>query len=87
MKPMTLHALRLWHWHKVQSLGATALSHDAYTEAWEKQNAGHLCRSSRNKARDYHRNANFHLGAVQALNDVLPGTTAEQDAAREAAHA
>lgn len=78
----TLRSLRLWHWRKVLSFRAIALRHEAYADDWERRNPGKACRYSRTKARNAHKTANRHLGAVQALNDVVSGT-AEQDAARE----
>jgi hypothetical protein len=63
---MTLRELRVWHWQLV--LTERAAAEDK--------------RASRHTAKRHHARANFHLGAVQALNDVpeLRATTAEQDA-------
>ena len=82
MKAMTARALRLWHWRKVVSYRQRATDAERGAEAWERQHHGH-CRSLRNRARDAHRNADFHLGAVQVLNDQFPvGDTAERDMLR-----
>lgn len=86
MNPMNLRSLRLWHWRKVVSFRARATGADANADAWERKHRGHRCAHFRNMARDANRNANFHLGAVQALNDhFAPGDTAEADMQRERA--
>lgn len=80
LKDMDLRSLRLWHWRKVLALRSVAAAHEAHADQWEQMHPGRPCRHSRSRARSYHRQANFHIGAVQALNDVVSGT-AEQDAA------
>lgn len=80
----TLRSLRLWHWRKVLSFRAVAVRHEAAADEWERLYPGKVNRHNRTMARNAHKNANRHLGAVQALNDCFPvGDTAEQDAARE----
>lgn len=78
---MTLRALRLWYWRKVLAFRATATAAEQRVESWENANRGKVNRWARNRAKAAHQKANWHLGAVQVLNDVLPDTTAEQDAA------
>lgn len=81
-----LRALRLWHWKKVVAARASAHRHEAYTEAFERDNPGKVDPYNRVIAHSHHRMANFHLGAVQVLNDFFPaGDTAEHDAAAAAA--
>lgn len=76
----TLREVRLWHWRKVLSYREVAQRHDTYADQWEREHPGKVCRFNRTKARNAHREANRHLGAVQALNDCFPmGDTAEQD--------
>lgn len=82
LPPMTLRALRLWHWRKVLSYRAVAARHAAYADDWERRHPGKVCRYSRGKERQMNQRANWHLGPVQVLNDVVTGT-AEQDALAE----
>lgn len=82
LQPMTLRALRLHHWRKVLSYRATAQRHNTYADDWEAKNPGKVCRYNRGKGRAMNQRANWHLGAVQALNDVVTGT-AEADAIAE----
>lgn len=80
---MTLRELRLWHWRKVLAYRAAALTEEAAAATWEAEHVGYACRYRRNRARNAHKRANWHLGAVQVLNDHFPlGDTAEQDAAK-----
>lgn len=79
LEPMTLRRLRLWHWRKVLAHRDLARAHEQHAVLWEEQNPGKKNRYARGRARHYDKTANFHLGAVQALNDVVDGT-AEQDA-------
>lgn len=59
-----LRALRLWHWRHARA--ATA-----------KREDGRASRHTQELARQ---SWNFHMGAVQALNDLFPiGDTAERD--------
>lgn len=82
VKTMTARALRLWHWRKVVSFRKRATDAERVADAWEQKHGGR-CGSMRNRARDAHRNAHFHLGAVQVLNDQFPvGDTAERDMLR-----
>jgi hypothetical protein len=79
MKALTARSLRLWHWQKVVSFRSRATETEKIADAWEQKHRGR-CRSMRNRARDAHRNANFHLGAVQVLNDQFSvGDTADRD--------
>lgn len=81
LPPMDLRQLRLWHWNKVVSYRDLAMRHDAYAAELEKVSTlPALDRYNRSRARNAHKRANWHLGAVQALNDVVTGT-AERDAA------
>jgi hypothetical protein len=69
---MTLRELREWHWNKVLSFRTRA-------EDFERRNPTGKNRYSANQARAAHGRANWHLGAVQALNDCFPiGDTAGQ---------
>lgn len=78
----TLRGLRLWHWRKVLSYRAVAQRHEAAQRDWDaKHGPKHKSTYNATKARNAHRDANRHLGAVQALNDCFPmGDTAEEDA-------
>lgn len=79
----TLRELRLWHWNKVLSYRERARKFEKDVEDWEKVHVGFVCRHSRIQAKNAHREANRHLGAVQALNDCFPvGDTVEGDASR-----
>lgn len=68
---MTLTELRVWHWRKVLSFRSRGEKFDQRPDS----------RWARSQAKAAHRRANWHLGAVQAMNDIpeLRGTTAEQD--------
>ena len=80
----TLRDVRLWHWRRVITCRARAHNFEALADLWEKQNPGKVSRYRRTQARAAHKEANNHLGAVQALNVCFPlGDYAEQDAARE----
>lgn len=84
MKIRTPRDVRKWHWLKVLQFRARAQRHEGYAaEAIVPSAAA----NARRQARAYHRRANEHLSAVQALNDVpeLQGSTAEQDCARDPA--
>ena len=62
-----LRELRLWHWQMV-------LRYRGYERRAETQRSPQWVINSHSKI------ANFHLGAVQALNDLFPiGDTAEKD--------
>lgn len=81
-----LRQLRLWHWKKALQNRASQGRHETYADEFEKAHPGKVNRYNRGIARTHARNANFHLGAVQSLNDLFPmGDTAEQDAAKETA--
>jgi hypothetical protein len=69
---MTPRELRLWHWHKV-------IWHRAKANAI-REKAGAWYRA---KVKQYDCIADFHIKAVQILNDhpALLETTAEEDAA------
>jgi hypothetical protein len=78
---MTLKELRIWHWQKLLQARLQQRKHEEKAETLrasaiyrQRVQAGH----SDITARSYQRTASLHLGAVQALNDSLPGT-AEQD--------
>lgn len=73
-----LRRLRMWHWRIVLRARANEQRHRAAAEKWERQH-GRRCGSSRHQERANYNLANFHLKAVQALNDVLTDTTAETD--------
>lgn len=71
---MTLRELRLFHWRQVIAFRNAA-------------NAMSLLNDPSNQVDHLHKNANFHLAAVQALNDVVMITgegddTAERDEER-----
>lgn len=81
LEPMTLRKLRLWHWNKTKSFREVERRQYAIALSWEQKNPTFgQCTCARNKMRAAKRNANFHLGCVQALNDVVSGY-AEQDEA------
>lgn len=74
-------SLRLWHWRECKRLRASA---QRYREQ-ESVYVNHKAERShwRRQARNYDRIADFHIKAVQVLNDCpgCLGTTAEQDMA------
>lgn len=72
---MTLKELRMYHWDQVMSKRATANRTEArITDHCGSHNRSYFKRT----AAAAHKVANFHLGAVQALNDFVEGT-AEHD--------
>lgn len=77
---MNASTLRVWHWRKVLYHRNVAEVAASCAEQWEAQHGGR-CSSQRSRAKNNNRNANFHLGAVQVLNDhpECMGSTAEQD--------
>ena len=78
--PVTLREVRLWHWKKVISARKTAEKFDRDAEEWEKRYLGKRSTYSRRMAVQNHSRANWHLKAVQVLNDLFPlGDTAERD--------
>ncbi len=81
---MTLKELRMWHWR--QCLHARELERRYEVRAAEFVNATYSNRKNLQLAKARKREADFHLSAVQALNDPVwsaygPGyfQTAEQD--------
>lgn len=77
---MTPRALRLWHWRKTLYYRSQEKAASIAADEWEQEHGKHSSHW-RNKERNNQRNANFHLGAVQVLNDHpgCAGSTAEQD--------
>lgn len=69
---MTLRELRLWHWNKVVAFRKKATEYEAHAENWEAKYPSKKCCYARNKAKFNHARANWHLRAVQALNDCFP---------------
>lgn len=63
--PRTLRDLRLWHWRLVVSNRASARDMEA--------------QGRQRQARALHGKADWHLSAVQALNDVVSGTAEADD--------
>lgn len=77
----SLRLLRLWHWRKVEGNRGNARS---YEKEAERQRAAHpgspvAGNHATKLAKRAHGKADFHLKAVQLLNDVVSGT-AEEDA-------
>lgn len=70
---MTLKDLRIWHWERVES---HRKSQRKYEHEIECGHPAHFY--NERKVADHKRNADFHLKAVQALNDIL-ATTVFQD--------
>jgi hypothetical protein len=70
----SLRSLRLWHWKRALAHRRSADTYRAGTTRYAKE------QTARNDCR-----ANFHIGAVQLLNDYVSGT-AEEDC-RNARHA
>jgi hypothetical protein len=54
---------------------------DVSATEWEAMHPGKLCHADRTRAKSAHTMANFHIRAVQTLNDHpdCAGTTAEHD--------
>lgn len=74
-----LRELRMWHWYKVTSNRAQERNHEARATAYRASNgdpniANALAKREDRKAAFYKKTADFHIKAVQALNDVVPGT-------------
>lgn len=88
---MTLKELRMWHWKTLVRLRAQQNKHEQIAANWlvadKKLGYNNKAISARSlkTASNYQKQANFHMKAVQALNDVVPGT-AEEDCANEAQH-
>lgn len=81
---MNARELRLWHWRTAMYARETARRYEAEVTAWEKANQTRgPARYSRQQAHVNNRKADFHIGAVQVMNDhpvcQAAGTTAEQD--------
>ncbi len=82
---MTLKELRMWHWRALMRARNQQRKHEA--EADKLQMRGNVASmNERNRktffelakretliSLDYQKKADFHLGAVQALNDVVSG--------------
>lgn len=81
---MNARELRVWHWRKVVMARAKERYHEQAAELWECAHPGRRASFDRNRATAAHGIANWHLSAVQVLNDHpdCAGTTAEQDAPR-----
>lgn len=80
--PKTVRELRLWHWRKVRTARTNAEGFEEAYKQWEEHRPGKVCKVYRNRARDQHKIANWHLAAVQVLNDhfdVPNGDTADRD--------
>lgn len=81
---MTLKELRVWHWQKLLQARIQQRKHEEIAAAFvagpHKIGISNTLRAARSldTAKRYGHKASLHLGAVQALNDVVPGT-AEQD--------
>jgi hypothetical protein len=77
---MTLAELRVWHWRRVLSYRDLEHACAAKAAKHERLNGGR-CSYWRSKERNAYTRANWHIGAVQTLNDIpsLHATTAEQD--------
>ena len=76
--PRTAREVRLWHWRKVMTHRGNAKMFQAQMEAWEIEHAPLKARHSRSKMNQQNGIADWHLNAVQALNEFVSGT-AEQD--------
>jgi len=79
---MTLRELRMWHWGFVVSNRRSARAAEqklAQTADRDRIKRAYYI----GQVTNYHNKANFHLKAVQALNDVVDGT-AEADFAATA---
>lgn len=68
---MNARELRVWHWRRAMSARTAANGYPGESPY------------ARHRAKQNHRLADFHVGAVQVLNDhpecLAAGTTAEQD--------
>lgn len=77
--PASLRALRLWHWRKVVLHRKNATRHEEDDAKWNKAYPQHAPRRGA-RAKAEHGKANWHLGAVQTLNELFPiGDYAEHD--------
>ncbi|USN16375.1 hypothetical protein PLUTO_00590 [Luteibacter phage vB_LflM-Pluto] len=76
--PKHLRDLRLWHWRKCLAYRKVENTQRAYIDALEQLHGRRFGRSKETNARS---NANWHLTAVQTLNEFFPdsGDTAERD--------
>lgn len=79
--PSNIKELRVWHWNKVLSFRAKAREIQVAVDKWEVEHAPLINRYGRSKMNQANGQADWHLSAVQALNEFLPHTTAEDDAA------
>lgn len=81
---MNARELRLWHWRRCLTTRARANKHGNEAANQEARNGMVEAKFQRRMERQAHKEANFHLSAVQMLNDhpacLASGTTAEQDA-------
>lgn len=66
---MTLTELRVWHWKSV--LASRKRARKCETDEKIAQKGLIWCKI---RSKHFHKQADFHLGAVQALNDILSGT-------------
>jgi hypothetical protein len=73
----SLRMLRLWHWRKAMSARRSENKHVAEAERYEAM--GRVANFDRHRAGNDGRRADFHIKAVQLLNDVVPGTAEEDD--------
>lgn len=71
---MTLKELRMWHWEKALECSVAKRQMEGRMEECNETESAVMYQYAR-------QGWNLHMGAVQALNDVLPGT-AEQDCER-----
>ena len=76
--PSSPREVRLWHWRKVLGFRKVAREFEEDAKSWEAVNPGKKARYFSSKARQNHGKADWHLSAVQSLNEVVSGT-AEQD--------
>lgn len=72
---MNLRELRKWHWQQ-------AMQNRGHAEWRERSGEYEATANQRSHTQVYHNKANFHIRAVQALNDVVMGT-AERDIDRD----
>jgi hypothetical protein len=74
---MTLRELRVWHWER-------AVGYRKAANKYDRDHEKHGSKYAQQQAKANHGRANFHIKAVQAMNDIpeLQGSTAEQDCAR-----
>lgn len=66
---MTLRDLRVWHWFQSQRLRKLQREQEKKAETRPRNAYQH-----RRAAKYHENNANHHLAAVQALNDVVEGS-------------